>query len=116
MERILKASSPQKIQLDMFSRSPRTLSLSGRYKTPYSRGKVYIGEMGRSMSTQLEEHERGIKLDYIQSNVAEHRKTTGQMILFANTEITQPMDTFSRKYRELLEIIKRPDVIDRIVV
>ncbi|CAK9820318.1 hypothetical protein ANTPLA_LOCUS10552 [Anthophora plagiata] len=90
------------------------LASSGVYKIPCTCGKVYIGETGRSVTTRLKEHERCTRLDYIQSAVAEHQLTTGHKICFEKTKVIAKCKSyFPRKYRETLEIMKRPNNINR---
>ncbi|XP_015120759.1 uncharacterized protein LOC107043690 [Diachasma alloeum] len=64
------------------------LSLPGVYKIPCSSGKVYIGEIGRWISTRINEHQRCAKNGHIsQSVLAEHWMDTGHSIQYDKTKM-----------------------------
>ncbi|XP_018312914.1 uncharacterized protein [Mycetomoellerius zeteki] len=95
-------------------RSP--LSSAGVYKIPCSCGKVYIGETGRrTVNTRMKEHERDVRLKHVtQSALAKHNLETGHQILFdKTTTLATTTSYFPRKHREVLEIQKHLDNLNR---
>jgi hypothetical protein len=86
------------------------LRTPGVYRIPCECGRVYIGQMGRSVDIRLKEHQRYIRLEHPdRSAIAEYSIEQGHHIQFHNTSIlatkTRYMD---RIVREAIEIELRP--------
>ncbi|XP_017797970.1 PREDICTED: uncharacterized protein LOC108579016 [Habropoda laboriosa] len=91
-----------------------TLESSGVYKVLCSCEAMYIGETRRSKSTRLKEHERCIKLGYVQLTIVEHHKAAGHNIKWEKAKvIAKTTGYFSRKDGVALEIRKHLNNINR---
>jgi hypothetical protein len=91
------------------------LRTPGVYRIPCECGRVYIGQMGRSMDIRLKEHKRHIRLEHPdKSAVAEHSIDQRHRIQFHNSSIltskTRYMDC---SVREATEIELHPYNINR---
>ncbi|GJQ75534.1 hypothetical protein Trydic_g17619 [Trypoxylus dichotomus] len=92
-----------------------TLSAKDIYKIPCSCGLIYISETGRSVKTHTKEHKRCLKSGHVSSSaVAEYHIRTGHNILFEETSIIEKNPHFyGKKIKEVMEIHKYPDNINR---
>jgi len=80
------------------------------YKIFCSCGKVYIGRM---VNIHMK-HQHDVRLKHItQSALLEHNIETGHQILFDKTTTIATTSYFPRKYREVIEIQKHPDNLNR---
>ena len=72
------------------------------YKIPCECGKVYMGEMGRSMHERIKEHDRDTRLARAQSSaVSEHSNATGHYPLWDEVKfIDRDPHWYTRKVEE----------------
>ena len=72
------------------------------YKIPCERGKVYIGETGRSMRERIKEHDRDIRLARTQNSaVSEHANETGHLPIWNEVKfIDRDSHWYTRKVNE----------------
>jgi hypothetical protein len=77
------------------------LRTPGVYRIPCECGKVYIGQMGRSMDIRIKEHQRHLRLDHPdKSAVVEQSIDQGHRIQFHNASL------LSTKTRYMDHIVK----------
>ena len=78
-------------------------------------GTPYIGETGRSISQRIHEHAVDLKHNRSRSSaLAEHAEKTKHHICIEDAEVIAKVDHFHhRKFREALEIEKRPVNLNR---
>jgi hypothetical protein len=85
------------------------------YTIPGECGRVYMGQMSRSLDIRLKEHQRHIQLEHLDKlAIAEHSTDQGHRIQFHNSSIlatnTRHMDHI---VREAIEIELHPYNINR---
>ena len=85
------------------------------YKIPCECGKVYIGDVGRSMHERIKEHDRDIRLAQIQSSaVTEHSNATGHYPLWDEVKfIDRDPHWYTRRVKEAIHRRLHPDNINR---
>jgi hypothetical protein len=91
------------------------LRTSGIYRIPSECGRVYIGQMGRSVDIRLKEQQWHIQLEHPdKSAVAEHSINQGLCIQLQNSSIlTTKTRYMDRIVREAIEIELHPYNINR---
>lgn len=89
--------------------------LKGVYKIDCSCGKSYIGETWHSLKTRLKEHGVDIKNGRSRtSKLAEHPSKTKHHVCLESAKIITREDHYQkRKIREVLEIRKCPNKLNR---
>jgi hypothetical protein len=92
------------------------LRTSGVYRIPCECGRVYTGQMGRSVDIRLKEHQRHIRLEHPdKSAIAEHNIDQGHRIHFHNSSILSTKTRYmDRIVREAIEIELHPYNINRV--
>ena len=85
------------------------------YKIPCECGKVYIGEMGRSMHERIKEQDRDIQLARTQSSaVSEHSSAPGHYPLLDEVKfIDRDPHWYTRRVKEAIHRRLHPDNINR---
>jgi hypothetical protein len=74
------------------------LNVPGVYRIPCERGKVYVGQTGKSIETRCKEHRRHIRLDQPDiSVVAEHSTNTGHCIKFRNNIVLDRTSSYMNR-------------------
>jgi len=83
----------------------------GVYLVPCSCGKTYIGEIGQSISTRIQEHVADIKHNCSKtSSLAEHSDKTSHHICIENTCVVAKIDYYHHmKFKEAIKIGKHPN-------
>ncbi|XP_071502769.1 uncharacterized protein [Diadema antillarum] len=81
-------------------------NLPGVYRIPCERGKVYIGETGRSFATRLNQYQaHGRRDERDKSAIIHHAHTCEHRILWDESRlIMQVPNWYQRRVREALEI------------
>ena len=85
------------------------------YRIPCECGKVYIGEIGRSMQERIKEHDRDIRLARTQTSaVSEHANKTGPHPLWNEVKfIDRHSHWYTRRVKEAIHTRIHPDNINR---
>jgi len=89
--------------------------MKGVYVIPCSCGTPYVGETGRSINQRIHEHSVDIKHGRTRSSsLAEHAEKTKHHICFEEAQVIAKIAPFyHRKFREAIEIEKRPRNLNR---
>jgi hypothetical protein len=92
-----------------------TLRTPEVYRIPCECGRVYIGQMGRSVDIRLKEHQRHLRLEHPdKSAVAENSIDQGHSIQFHNASIFAMKTRYiDHIVREAIEIELHPYNINR---
>jgi len=89
--------------------------MKGAYIIPCSCGTSYIGEMGRSINQRIKEHTAAIMHNRTRSSaLEEHVEKTKHHICIEEAKVIAKVSHFHHcKFREAIEIEKRPSNINR---
>jgi hypothetical protein len=89
--------------------------MKGVYIIPCSCGTPYIGETGRSINQRISEHAADLKHMRTKSSaLAEHVEKTNHHVCIEEASVIARVSQFHhRKFREALEIEKRPNNLNR---
>ena len=95
----------------MLDKSEDTIDLKhhkGVYKIPCSCGEAYMGDTGRSIETNLKEHNVDLRYDRIKNSaIAEHSHNTKHHIFPENSKVSAIVSNYyKRKIHETIEIEK----------
>ena len=87
----------------------------GVYLVPCSCGKAYIGKIGRSILTRIQEHAADIKHNCSKTlALAKHSSKTNHHICIENSCVVAKIDHYHhRKFREAIKIGKHPINLNR---
>ena len=90
-------------------------SMKGVYIIPCSCGTPYIGETGRSINQRISEHSADLRHGRTKSSaLAEHAGKTMHHVCIEEAQVIAKIPQFHhRKFREALEIEKRPSNLNR---
>ena len=89
--------------------------MKGVYLIPCSCGTPYIGETGRSINQWISEHSADLRHGRTKSSaLAEHAGKTMHHVCIEDAQVIAKVAQFHhRKFREALEIEKRPNNLNR---
>ena len=89
--------------------------MKGVYMIPYSCGSPYIGVTRRSINQRISEHAADLKHRRTKSSaLAEHAEKTNHHVCIEDVRVIAKVSRFHhRKFREVLEIEKRPNNLNR---
>ena len=89
--------------------------MKGIYMIPCSCGTPYIGETGRSINQRISEHAADLRHRRFKSSaLAEHAEKTNHHVCIEEASVIARISHFHhRKFREALEIEKRPSNLNR---
>ena len=89
--------------------------MKGVYLIPCSCGTPYIGETGRSINQRISEHGSDLRHRRAKSSaLAEHAEKTNHHVCIKEASVIAKVSHFHhRKFREALEIEKRPSNLNR---
>ena len=89
--------------------------MKGVYLIPCSCGTPYIGETGHSINQRISEHTTDLKHRRVKSSaLAEHAEKTNHHVCIEEASVIVKVSHFHhRKFREALEIEKRPSNLNR---
>ena len=89
--------------------------MKGVYLIPCSCGTPYIGETGRSIHQRINEHAANLRLGRSKSSaLAEHVEKTKHQVCIEEAKVVAKVAQFHhRKFREAIEIEKRPSNLNR---